>query len=139
MSTGPEGSAFSYFADKYKKLLAQEGIKVNVAIINNGRLVSCDRMESLLSYDLTHVEVLLDAPAKASTSHGKTASAVAERLREQDWVLSAEAVPGKVLVTLKEPNPQQLAAYMVGAGYRLAGIVPRRRTLQDYFTKTLNP
>ena len=28
MSTGPEGSAFSYFADKYKKLLAQEGIKL---------------------------------------------------------------------------------------------------------------
>jgi len=110
-----------------------------VAIINNGRLVSCERMESLLSYDLTRVEVLLDAPAKASTSNGKTASAVAERLREQDWVLSAEAVPGKVLVTLKEPNPQQLAAFMVGAGYRLAGIVPRRRTLQDYFTKTLNP
>lgn len=28
MTTGPEGSAFSYFADKYKKLLEQEGINL---------------------------------------------------------------------------------------------------------------
>lgn len=107
-----------------------------VAVIDKGRLVSCDRMESLLSYDLSQVEVLLDVPEAAANA--KTASAAAERLRAQDWVLSAEAVPGKVRVTLKEPNPHQLAAFMVGAGYRLAGIVPRRRTLQDYFLKVLN-
>jgi len=107
-----------------------------VAVINKGRLVSCERMESLLPYDLSHVEILLDVPEAAAND--RIASTAAERLREQDWVLSAEAVPGKMYVTLKEPNPHQLATFLVGAGYRLAGIVPRRRTLQDYFLKVLN-
>jgi len=98
-----------------------------VAVINKGRLVACDHVDALLTYDQSHVEVLVDAP-----------EAVAKRLSEQPWVLTAEVRPGRVQVALREPNVHHLTSFLVGQGFRLSGIVPRRRTLQDYFLKVLN-
>ena len=98
-----------------------------VAILNEGRLVACEPVDALLSYNQSHVEVLLDAP-----------EAAAKRLEEQNWVESVRVWPGKVEVKLLEPNAHQLTTFLVGAGYRIAGIIPRRRTLKDYFLKVIN-
>lgn len=98
-----------------------------VAIINKGRLVSCERTDALLSYDQTHAEVLIDA-----------AEAAAKRLVDMAWVVSVEARPGRLDVVLRDANVHQLNSFLLNTGYRVAGIMPRRRTLQDYFLKVLN-
>ncbi|MBI5094066.1 MAG: ABC transporter ATP-binding protein [Candidatus Hydrogenedentes bacterium] len=105
-----------------------EALCDRVAIINRGRLVACEETESLLSYDSTHVDVLLDAP-----------EAAAKRLAEQDWVEEAALEGFTVRVTLDGATVHQLTAFLVAGGYRISGIIPRRRTLQEYFLKVLNP
>ena len=98
-----------------------------VAIINKGRLITCERTDALLSYDQTHAEVLMDA-----------AEAAARRLADLAWVVSVEARPGRLDVVLRDANIHQLNSFLLNTGYRVAGIMPRRRTLQDYFLKVLN-
>ncbi len=97
-----------------------------VAIINKGRLVSYEETASLISYDLSQVEVLVEGAENA-----------AKRLEKQDWVVSVSSKPGRLYVTLKEQNSHQLNSFLVHAGYAVSGIVPRCRTLQDYFLKAL--
>jgi ABC-2 type transport system ATP-binding protein len=98
-----------------------------VAIINQGSLVACDRTDALLSYDRSQVEVLLDR-----------IEAAAKRLSEQPWVAGVEMKPGRLFVRLKEDNVQQLTSFLVASGYQVSGIIPRRRTLQEYFLKVMN-
>ncbi len=98
-----------------------------VAILNKGRLVSCDRTDALLSYDQTQVEVLTDSPESA-----------ARRLAQEDWIVSAHAAKGKVDVVLREPDVHRLTALLLHAGYMVSGIIPRRRSLHDYFLKVVN-
>lgn len=52
-----------------------EMIANRVAILNKGRLLVCEETEGLLSYDTSHVEVLVDAP-----------EAAAKQLEQQPWV-----------------------------------------------------
>lgn len=104
-----------------------ESLCDRVAIINEGKLVACDDTDALLSFDKSTVEVLVDS-----------AEAAARRLREESWVDSVEVKPQKLIVHLREPNPHQLNAFLLGAGYQISGIIPRRRTLQEYFLKALN-
>jgi ABC-2 type transport system ATP-binding protein len=99
-----------------------------VAVLNQGRLVACEKTERLTTYDKSQLEVLTDSP-----------DAIARKLREQAWVESAESRPGRVLVRLKEPQPNQLVHFLVNQGYVVSGVIPRRRTLQEYFLKALNP
>lgn len=111
-----------------------ESIADRVAIVNRGRLLACERTEGLLSYDPTNIEVLVEGP-----------EAAARRLAEQDWVESVD-VPratsgpsyGRIHVKLVSGNVHQLAAFLLGHGYKIAGIIPRRRTLQDFFLKVMN-
>jgi hypothetical protein len=70
---------------------------------------------------------LMDAP-----------EAAAKRLQGQPWVTSLEVDVGRIAVTLREPNAHQLIAFLVTAGYRLTAVIPRRRTLQDYFMDVLH-
>jgi len=98
-----------------------------VAIVNQGKLVRCDKTNALLSFDQSQIEVLTDAP-----------EAAAKRLSAEQWVEEVWVEPGRLHVKLREDNPHQLAAYLVGAGYRISGIIPRRRTLREYFLKALN-
>ncbi len=104
-----------------------ESLCDRVAVLNEGRLVACERTEDLLAYDTSQVEVLLEG-----------AEGAAKRLTEQAWVVSAEARKGRVHVRLRDAQPQQLMQFLLGAGYHLDGVVPKRRTLQEYFLKTLN-
>lgn len=104
-----------------------EGLCDRVAIIHEGRLLSCERTDALLSYDERHVEVLIDAPESA-----------AKRLEEQPWVESVEMRAGRLEVVLRDENAHQLAVFLFAAGYRVTGVIPRQRTLQDYFLKVLN-
>ena len=99
-----------------------------VAIIHGGKLVACEETDALVSYDQSRVEVLIDAPESA-----------AKRLATQDWVVSADARPGRVAVVLRDENTHTLTAFLVGSGYQIAGVLPRRRTLHDYFMKALKP
>ncbi len=98
-----------------------------VAVLHEGRLVACDKTQSVLSFDESRVEVLMDAP-----------EAAAKRLQTQPWVASVEFEKGRLAVLLREPNAHQLIAFLVSAGYRLAAVIPRRRTLQDYFMELLH-
>jgi len=105
-----------------------EGLADRVAIINKGRLVACERTDKLLYYDTTRVDVLVEAP-----------EAAARRLEEQRWVESVEASTGRVSVTLGDATIHQLTAFLLSSGFVISGVIPRRRTLQDYFLKVLNP
>lgn len=104
-----------------------EALCDRVAVMNEGRLIACDDTEALISYDKTHLEVLMDSPETA-----------ARKLSEEDWVEAVETKHGKLIVRLHEPNPHRLNTFLIGAGYQLSGIIPRRRTLQEYFLKALN-
>lgn len=99
-----------------------------VAIINSGRLVSCERTDALLSYDTSRVDVLIDCPEAAS-----------KRLAEQDWIEGVEVKPGRMEVRLRNGSVHQLNSFLVGSGYRISGVIPRRRTLQDYFLEVVKP
>ncbi|MFP6581931.1 MAG: ABC transporter ATP-binding protein [Candidatus Hydrogenedentota bacterium] len=104
-----------------------ESLCDRVAIINQGNLLSCDNTDVLLSYDKALIEVHLDAP-----------EAAAKRLNDETWVEVAEAHQGKIIVHLTEPNPHHLITYLVSNGYQISAVIPRRRTLQEYFLKVLN-
>jgi ABC-2 type transport system ATP-binding protein len=97
-----------------------------VAILNKGELIACEATNALLAYDQSEVEVLVESP-----------QAVARRLGSETWVASVDVRPGSVGVALKDANVHHLAAFLVSAGYKIAGIIPRRRTLQDYFLEVL--
>lgn len=98
-----------------------------VAILNQGRLMSCAATDALLSYDQSEVTVLLDSP-----------EAACKRVIEEPWVIDARVTQGKLVVHLAEPNAHTLAAWLVAGGFRVAGVIPRRRSLHDYFLKVLN-
>jgi ABC-2 type transport system ATP-binding protein len=98
-----------------------------VGVISQGRLIACEKTDSLLSYDEHRVEVLVETPEPA-----------AKRLMEEDWVVSVEIRPGRIDVTLNDSSVHQLTKLLIGAGYKVSGVIPRRRTLQDYFLKVLN-
>ena len=98
-----------------------------VAIMNQGRLLACEDTDVLLSFDTTQAEVLVDAP-----------EAAAKRLGTQPWVESVGVQPGRIHVKLQGASVHQLTAFLVSAGYRISGVIPRRRSLQDYFIKVLN-
>ncbi len=97
-----------------------------VAILNRGRLVACEAVGALLSYDETQAEVLVEAAERA-----------AKRLTGEPWVQSVEVLPGRLRVKLDGGTVHQLIALLVGAGYTVSGIIPRRRSLQDHFLKVL--
>lgn len=99
-----------------------------VAIINQGKLVSCERTDTLLSFDISVVEVLIDSPEPA-----------ARRLRDESWVKSVEVERGRLRVKLNDSTPHHLNSFLVSSGYKVSGIMPRRRTLQEHFLKALNP
>lgn len=98
-----------------------------VAIIDKGRIVAWERMEDLLAYDGSRVEVLLDAPER-----------MVECVGAQDWVASVRAGNGKLEVELKEAPVHRLTAFLVAQGCEVNGVIPRRGTLQEYFLKVLH-
>ena len=98
-----------------------------VAIIQHGKLVACEERDALLSYDKSQVEVLLEGGESA-----------ARKLLEESWVESVEVKPGRLVVRLQKGTIHQLNSFLLNAGYQVAGIIPRRRTLKDYFLKVLN-
>ena len=97
-----------------------------VAIMNRGRLLACERTEQLLSYDPKQVELLVDAP-----------EAAAKRLLEQPWVDAVDLAYGRVNVKLGDASIHHLTSFLVSSGFIVSGIVPQRRSLQDFFLKVL--
>ena len=105
-----------------------EALCDRVAILNEGGLVACEEKETLLSWDLSVVDLLVDRVGEAAAA-----------LAELDWVVSAEVRPGGLHVCLDGPKSDQLAAWLVGQGFRVSGVVPHRRTLEDYFLRVTEP
>ncbi len=104
-----------------------ESLCDRVAVLNEGKLIDCAKTDTLISFDVANVEILIDAP-----------EAAARRLREEEWVDSVEAKPGRLYVRLQDQDSHHLNAFLLGAGYKITGVLPRRRTLQEYFLKVLN-
>ena len=98
-----------------------------VAIMSDGHLVACERTGALLSYDERSVEVLIEGPEGA-----------AKRLAAQPWVEEVAIKPGRLVVELRESNAHQLNSFLLNAGYQVSGLIPRRRTLREYFLKVMN-
>jgi len=98
-----------------------------VAILNEGRLLTCEQTDALLSFDPSRVEVLVDAAERAG-----------KRLREQSWVAAVEIYPGRVAVRLGDATVHQLTCFLVNGGFQVFGVIPRRRTLKDFFLRVLN-
>lgn len=98
-----------------------------VAVLNQGQLVSVGPTDRLLSYDLSTLEVLTEHP-----------ESLARRLREESWISQVEVKPGRVVVKLTDRDPHHLIGFLVEKNYSVSGVIPRRRTLQEYFLKALN-
>jgi ABC-2 type transport system ATP-binding protein len=103
-----------------------EALCDRVAVMNHGRLLACDKTENLLAYDESIVEVVTD-----------TGDAAAKRLRQEEWVAAVEVKPGRLVVRLRTGSAHHLNSYLVGAGYRVSALLPRRRTLHEYFLDVL--
>ncbi|HPA41547.1 MAG TPA: hypothetical protein PKV69_06005, partial [Candidatus Hydrogenedentes bacterium] len=99
-----------------------------VAVMRGGRLTACERTAAVLSWDFSSLEVLCDRAEEAA------AALAAER-----WVTTAEALPAGVRVTLRGEDADRTAAFLVSKGFQVRGIVPRRRTLEEYFLKATRP
>ena len=98
-----------------------------VAILNQGDLLACDSTATLLAPDLNRVEVCLEG-----------AEGAARKLRTQTWVEAVDVRAGRLDVRMDGASVHQLVAFLVTAGYHIAAVVPRQRTLQDFLLKVLN-
>jgi ABC-2 type transport system ATP-binding protein len=105
-----------------------EALCDRVALLHEGRIVACAETSEVISYDPSQVEVLLEG-----------ADTAAKRLKELVWVGQVDVQPGRLYVHLQDRNVHQLCAYLVQAGFKINGVIPRRRTLQEYLIKVLNP
>lgn len=98
-----------------------------VAVIKDGALVACEKTSDLLSLDVTHLDIIVDAP-----------EAAARRLLEEAWVSGAEIISNRLIVTLTDATPHQVITLLIQAGFRITAVIPRQRTLQEYFLKAMN-
>ncbi len=98
-----------------------------VAVLNCGRLIACEDTDRLISYDGSHIDVLIDSP-----------EAAARRLIEEDWVKECTAHANRVEVHLHGENVHQLTSFLIHSGYVLSGVIPRKRTLSDFYSQVLD-
>lgn len=103
-----------------------ERICDRVAILNEGRLLRCERTDALLTYDKRFVTVLLEGAENA-----------AKKLQELPWIASVAARRGRMDVRLKDGSIHQLNQHLLQAGYAVSGLIPRRRSLSDFFLRVL--
>jgi ABC-2 type transport system ATP-binding protein len=104
-----------------------EAVCDRVAVLELGRLMTCENAESMLTYDKSQVDVLLDSPEAAG-----------RKLAQEPWVRDVEVHRGRLRVRLDDVSPNHLATFLIGAGYPFYGIVPRRRSVQELYLKVKN-
>lgn len=97
-----------------------------VAILNRGELLRVEETDALLTYDKSRATVLLDGAENA-----------ARRLADLPWVRSAEARKGRVDVILEGESIHQLNLFLTQAGYQVSGILPRRRSIREFFLRVV--
>ena len=104
-----------------------EGLCDRVAVLDAGHLMLCEEAESVLTYDRSQVDVLLDSPESAG-----------RKLAQEAWVDEVEVRGGRLRVRLRDGSPGQLASFLIAAGHPISGIIPRRRTVQELYLKAKN-
>jgi ABC-2 type transport system ATP-binding protein len=104
-----------------------EALCDRVAVLEAGRLMLCEKAESILTYDRSQVDVLLDSPEAAG-----------RKLAQEPWVDEVEVRRGRLRVRLNNASPNQLASFLIAAGHPVNGIVPRRRSVQELYLKAKN-
>ena len=96
-----------------------------VAVIAKGKLVAEGPVtELLLSPDHATVEVACDRPEEARS-----------RLAELPYVEQVEVAGDRLLVMLEEEHIADVNQELVEAGHRVAALVPRRQSLEEFFLK----
>jgi ABC-type multidrug transport system ATPase subunit len=97
-------------------------VAVRVAVLDQGKLVTVCPADQLLRYDPRRVRVLLEGEGSA-----------ARHLNEQPWVTSAKPFQDRVEVVLAEGSgPHQLTSFLLARGFMVNGVIPRKRTLDDF-------
>lgn len=104
-----------------------ESLCDRVAVLNRGRLMVVESARNVISYDSRTVDVLTDS-----------GEGLARNMGALPYVESACAKMGRVQVSMDEHAVPQLTAYLSSNGVQFQGIIPRRRTLQEYFLKASN-
>jgi len=63
--------------------------------------------------------------------------AAAKRLMDQPWVDAVETDHGRINVKLGNATIHQLTSFLVSSGYVISGVIPQRRSLEDFFLKAI--
>lgn len=108
-------------------LYEAETLSDRVVVLHEGQLAVSEESEALQAYVPDQVEVLLEGAESAG-----------RKLAEQPWIEHVDVRPGRLIVRLREKSAHHLNSYLVQSGYRVSGLFPRRRTLQDYLLKVMN-
>jgi len=103
-----------------------EQLADRIAILNRGELLRVEETDALLTYDKQRATVVLDGAENA-----------AKRLLEQDWVASAVARKGRIEVSLQGESIHHLVMFLVQAGYQISGVIPRRRSIREFFLRVV--
>lgn len=109
------------------RMVEVESLCDRVAVLHRGALMVVESARNVVAYDSRVVDVLIES-----------GEGLARNLGELPFVESARAKLGRVQVVMDEHAVPQLASYLSGNGVQFQGIVPRRRTLQEYFLKAAN-
>jgi acetolactate synthase-1/2/3 large subunit len=109
--------------------IAQEGIKINIAIINNGYLGMVRQWQEFF-YDRRYAATPMRSPdfVKVAEAHGLTGSRVTKRAEARDAIRFAQESEGTVLIDFRVEKEDSVYP-MVPAGGDLHNMI--RRPVQN--------
>jgi len=104
---------------------AQEGVKINVAIINNGYLGMVRQWQELF-YERRYTSTPIRSPdfVKLAEAHGLTGLRVERRNQVQEAIMRAQEAPGTVVIDFRVEQ-EDIVYPMVPAGADLGTMIRR--------------
>ncbi len=96
-----------------------------MAIINEGKLLVEGSVEELLMSKSEQVVLKIDRPQEAAGA-----------LKAKEWIQAVECNPEDLLVRIEHQQIPQMAAFLVGEGFQLFAIQPRK-SLEDFYLSIL--
>lgn len=104
-----------------------EGICDRVVFMFEGQVTPVETTNRLFSYDTSRIEVLTSHPERAM-----------KRLTGQPWLRRAELKNGHLYAWVENGAAHHLTALLLASGIQVMGIIPQRRTLNDFFLRVVN-